>query len=102
MGWAAIIGLLIEILGPILKEWILNWINNHLKRVAASLPAPATFATPQLANDALMDAAISAAPRFAFARRGILRWMKRKGPAPTLTAEDFAELRDLSEAADNE
>lgn len=101
MGWAAIIAVILEIFGPLLAEWLQKWLDSLLNKAASRLPAASSFATEDMARGALFDEAIRSLPRFAFARRAMLRRMKASGLG-SLTVNEEAEFRDLSAAAENE
>lgn len=100
MGWSAIILALIQVLGPILIEWLKKWLEDRLQQAAARLPAVESFGSPELARAALFDEAIASLPRFAFARRALLRRMKATDADPS--PEALAELRDIAGAAEQE
>lgn len=101
MGWAAIISAIISIFGPMLAEWLKKWLDSRLADVSQSLPAAESFGSPDLARAALFDAAIDSLPRWAFARRALLRRMKAHGDGP-VTGEAAAEFRDLAGSAAGE
>lgn len=103
MGWSAVILFLIELFGPALVEWLLRWLDNRLVMAATLLPSPTSYPTEADARAALFDQAIDSLPRFAFARRTLLRVLRdiavRGGP---LTPEDGAAVRDAGRAAEEE
>lgn len=101
MGWAAIITALLQIFGPILGEWLKKWLDSLLNKAAARLPDAETFGSPDAARAALFDEAIASLPRFAFARRSLLRRMRAHGTGE-LTPDQKAEFCDLAGAAENE
>lgn len=101
MGWAAIISALLSVFGPMLIKWLQEWLASRFAEVAAALPDVATFGTPAEARNALFDGAIASLPRFAFARRALLRRMKAHGDEP-LTGDAAAEFRDMAGAAASE
>lgn len=101
MGWATIITMLIELFGPILVEWLKKWLEGRLNRAALRLPAADTYASHDLAREALFDEAIAELRWFNFAKRALLRRMKARGVGP-LTDAEVAEFRDLASAAENE
>lgn len=109
MGWAAIITLIIELVGPYLMEWLKQLLERWLSRAAADLPAPATGADVV----GLFDAAIDRLPRLAFARRALLRAVKRVAEpraesmahgvsVSPLSPAEVADLADIAWVADAE
>lgn len=102
MGWATILLAILQLVGPYIMEWIKKWLESRLTEAASTLPPFTTFGSSASAHDALFDAAIAGTPRRAFARRGLLRWLKKKGPVTALAPEDVEELRDLAGCCDNE
>lgn len=109
MGWASIIAALIQLFGPALVEWLQKWLDGILKRAAESLPDVTTYAAEPLAREALFDRAIALTPRFAFARRTLLRRLKTSAilhgypeAVGHLTPDELAEVRDAAFAAADE
>ena len=112
MSWAAVIAALLQVLGPVIADFLKQLLDKWLSRAAESLPAPEG---PGHVGR-LFDAAIERTPRFAFARRNLLRVARRvaesragaifaaAGGAPLapLTAAEAAELADAAGAADAE
>ena len=112
MSWAAVIAALLQVLGPVIADFLKQLLDKWLSRAAETLPAPAGPADV----GRLFDAAIERTPRFAFARRSLLRAAKRvaesraaevfatAGAAPLapLTTAEAAELADAAGAADTE
>lgn len=98
MGWAAVIALIIDLVGPYLMEWLKQLLERWLSRAAADLPAPATGADVV----GLFDTAIARLPRFAFARRALLRAVKRAAEPRAESMMHGTSLLPLSpaEAAD--
>lgn len=99
MGWASIIAALLTIFGPMLIEWLKQWLESRMADAATRLPAVASFGSEGDARDALFDEAIRSLPRFAFARRSLLRRMKASAKDGVV---DEAEFRDLAASAENE
>lgn len=102
MGWAAVIAMIIELVGPYLMEWLKQLLERWLSRAAADLPAPATGGDVV----GLFDAAIDRLPRLAFARRALLRAVKRVAEpraaallAGTVGGLTISEMDDLKDAA---
>lgn len=96
---SAIIAAIIAIVGPIIAEWLKKWLENILSRAATRLEGRA-FGNDTLARSALLDEAIGLTPRFAFARRALLR--KLKATNGDLSPDDVEAIRDLAGAAENE
>ena len=109
MGWAAIIAALIQLLGPIIADWLKKCMESRLRRTANG-PAPAeSFANEGEAASALIDGVIASLPWYAYMRRSALRALKRvaitadgKVRTEPLTATEIAEARDLAAAIENE
>jgi len=101
--WVPVILALIELFGPVLVEWIKKWLESRLTTAGTHLPPPETFATPQLAQLALLEQAMRSLPYRAFARRALLRLLKsivlRDG---VITDDDKQQINDLSGAINNE
>lgn len=111
MGWSALIMMLIQVLGPILVEWLRKWLDSRLARAAEKLPAMSSYASEHAARNALFDQAIADLPHLAYARRALLRRMKdasidagvtSQGAARPLTEEEATGLADLAGAAAEE
>jgi dihydrodipicolinate synthase/N-acetylneuraminate lyase len=111
MGWSVLIAALVEVLGPLVADWLKSCGEDRAKRAAERLPAFESFASEDAARDALFDEVIADLPRLAFARRGLLRRLKATaakagvtsaGAARPLDPEDAADLADLAAAADQE
>jgi len=101
MQWAAIFAALWKIFGPYIDKVIQAILDKWLNRAAEQLPPADSFKDQADAQRAAIGKAIEILPRFAFARKGLLRRMKAK-IGQKITAEDAEELRDLSAAAENE
>lgn len=101
MGWAAIITALIELLGPLLADWLKKCTEERFAQAAAELPDADTFANEGEAAAALFDRTIADLPRLAFVRRAALRRAKavsiegKKIRTRPLSAAEIAEGRDL-------
>jgi hypothetical protein len=106
MTWATIITAIMAVVGPMLAQWITSWLSSHLNKTAATLPDAPTFGAEASAHAALLDAAITACPRFAFGRRIMLRIVKgisaKHLDGSPLSADEKALLTDAGSAADNE
>jgi hypothetical protein len=99
MGWAAIIAAIIELFGPMLKEWLQKWLESRLKKAAERINV-ADFGTDErAAKVALLNVAIADTPRFMFARRLLLRQMRDGVERGTV---DVNALKDAVALADNE
>lgn len=108
MGWASLIAVILEVLGPILADWLKECSKEKLDEAAGRLPEPGTYANEGAATAALFDEAIRGLPRLAFIRRSALRRAKaamvdgtkiRKKP---LTPAEIEEGRDLVGAVKGE
>lgn len=112
MGWAAIIGLFLQFLGPLIQKLLDKWLNKAAKK----LKAPDSYASPTKATEALYDAAIAEAKGIRHAPvRALLRAAKRAAVAraepvfakagganvkiPPLTKAEKEELTDLHQTA---
>jgi hypothetical protein len=99
MGWAAIIAAIIELFGPMLKEWLQKWLESRLKKAAERVNV-ADFGTDErAAKVALLTQAIEDTPRWMPARRMLLRRMKADVERGAI---DVADLKDAVALADNE
>lgn len=92
---------ILELLGPLLQDWLKKCTEERLNQAAAELPDADTFANEGEAAAALFDRAIADLPRLAFVRRAALRRAKavsiegKKIRTRPLTASEIAEGRDL-------
>ena len=102
MGWAVLVSELLKVFGPLLTAWLQKWLESLLQKAAARMPDAKLYATPEQARLALLDEAIDAVPRLAFARRALLRRVRAHAGQPALTTAEQAEFRDLVGAAENE
>lgn len=119
MNWASVITLIVQMLGPVLSDFLQKLLESLLKKVSGGLPAPSTGdaqpADVQVRH--LFDAALERLPRFAFARRSLLWGCRRVAVAhaaevfaaaagsagvPQLTGAEAAELRDAAGACEAE
>ncbi len=99
---SAIISALLAAIGPLLTQWLVAWLQSLFTKAASGLPEPVP-GSESVARAALFDAALNHTPRFAFARRALLRTLKRHADAAVasgLTADAVAEIRDAASAAD--
>lgn len=71
MTWVLIISGILRVFGPLLAEWIQNWLDGHLKRSAAALEADGV----EPSRDALFEHAIASLPVFAVGKRELLNHM---------------------------
>jgi hypothetical protein len=101
MGWASIVALILELVGPLLEKWMAECTADRLESASAELPPATSFASQGDAATALFDKAIDDLPRFAFVRRRALERMRDKSvegdklrTAP-FTAEELREARDI-------
>jgi hypothetical protein len=99
MGWAAIIAAIIELFGPLLKEWITKWIEGRLKKASERINVADFGDDERAAKVALLTVAIEDLPRWAKARRMLLRRMKADVERGAI---DVADLKDAVALADNE
>lgn len=111
MGWSALIMMLIQVLGPILIEWLRKWLDNRMQLAAEQLPAFESYPTEHDAREALFAKAVADLPRRAFARRALLRRLQSTAAACGVTSAgairppseaEYAELADLAGAAAEE
>lgn len=113
MSWATIINALIELFGPILVEWLKQWLDDRLKTAASHLPEPSSFSSPAAGTMALFDKAIASLPILAFSRRTFLRRLRAAaversemifaGSASIgLTFEELSDIGDSAGATRNE
>ncbi len=110
MGWSAIIAAILSIVGPFLVDWLKKCGEERAKRSADRLPAFESYSSPGAARDALFDAMIDDLPRWARARKALLRRLKsvamKEGVTGagvvTLDPADAAELADLGGLASEE
>ena len=112
MTWATIIAALLSAFGPLLAEWLKKWLEEKLSRASDGIAAPVTHGSPERAAGALFDAALASTPRFAPARRALLRRLRAvavsRAPelvgvgAVELTHAEVEEIRDAANAAGNE
>lgn len=103
MTWAAIIAALIDVLGPLLIEWLKQWLSAKLNAAAAGIDLGRQA---DAAVGELFDEAIRQTPRFALPRRLLLRRLRAvavaKAPAVmaatfTLSPSEAAEIREVAE-----
>ncbi|HVL15721.1 MAG TPA: hypothetical protein VM529_24325 [Gemmata sp.] len=76
MGWASLIAALIQLLGPVLQEWLKDCTEEKLKEAAAQLPKASTFGSEGAAAAALFDKAIANQKPWALLRRRALKKAK--------------------------
>ena len=106
MEWIALIGLLIQIFGPILSEFLKKWLDNHLQAAASTLPAYESYAGLRQQVEELFERAISETRRPL--RRMLLRRLRQMTlnriqdngvlEGQPLFEDEALELRDLSAA----
>lgn len=103
MGWEMLILALIQVLGPILVEWLKDWLERRLQQAAARIPELADYPTEDEARDALFDTAI--AMTWNPLRRYLLRRLRHhaarlgvtaSGVLPTLDAAAAEELAAIA------
>lgn len=103
MGIAAVIAALIEVLGPLMVEWLKKWLEGKLRAAAGAVDFEGKPAAETVG--ALFDEAIRQTPRFALPRRVLLRRLKaaavRGAPqvmagAFALTATEADEIKDVA------
>lgn len=109
MNLQAFIQAILSVLGPLLLDWIKSWLEDKLKQAAARVTANGTS---EQGAAALFDAAIASTPRFAPARRALLRRLKAVAVARAdefaradpvaLTQAEVDDVRDAADAAGNE
>lgn len=118
MTWAVIIGLILQILGPILQDILKKLLERWLSRAAESVPLPTGEEDLSGRLDDLFNAAIRAQPYFRFGRRALLRTAKRialaradaigavasgnNAPLPVLTADEVDDLAEGTTAITTE
>lgn len=108
MSWAAIIAAILQVLGPILVEWLRKWLDTRLARAAEKL-GDTVYASEHEARDAMFDQAIADLPHHAHRRRRLLKRMKDAAAAAGVTSAggilaeaDAIELSELAAAAAEE
>jgi hypothetical protein len=99
MGWAAIIAAIIELFGPLLKEWLQKWLESRLKKAAERINVADFGDDERMAKMALLTRAIEDTPRYMFARRLLLRQMRDSVERGSI---DVNALKDAVALADNE
>jgi len=72
MGWASIVLAIIELLSPLLQEWLKGCTEERLANAAAELPPADTYGSEGEAAAAVFDRAIADLPRWAKWRRNAL------------------------------
>jgi hypothetical protein len=101
MQWVMIITAILELLGPLIQDWLKKCTEEKLSEAAGHLPEPSTFASEGAAAAALFDEAIASLPRLAFIRRAALRRAKLAAIEGStvrvrpLTESELEEGRDL-------
>lgn len=101
--WPTIIATLIEVLGPLLVEWLKQWLSAKL--TAASQVVSVGAGPAEQAVGALFDEAVAQTPRRAVLRRALLRRVKAAAVAraPQVMAATFslspAEAEEIRELA---
>lgn len=111
MGWGALIAVLVEVLSPLVADWLKECAEDRAKRAAARLPAYESFASEEERLVALFDEIDAGLPTFAPVRHRFVRRAKEAalragvtsaGAARPLDAGDAAELAALGAAAGGE
>lgn len=104
MEWIALIGLLLQIFGPLIKQLLEKWLAKRLEMAAAAMPHPSTYASEGEARDALFDVTI--ATTWNPLKRFLLKRLKRhaatmgvgfSGAVPPIPPEVAAELQEFAE-----
>lgn len=101
VGWAALIQMILTLVGPLLSGLLENCTKKTLKAATKDLPAADTFGSEGEAAAAMIDAAIAKLPKLAFVRRKALLALKRKAIQGTairtkpLTAAELKEGKKL-------
>ena len=90
---------LLAIAGAFAK-FVEEWLKSRLTAAQGMVPSRDRFPSEQAHAEAVVDEAIRGTPRLAFARRGILRFMKRN--LGNVQAADMDELRDIARSAEEE
>lgn len=85
---------------PIFTKWLVEWLNNRLKKSTDATPDKDRFQTDEAHAVAVLDHAIDDLPRRQRGRRMLLRWMKRHLGKPDQI--DRAELADIKAAAEDD
>lgn len=101
MPWGAIIAAILQIVGPLVKKWLEDWLANRLKDVAAKL-APAAGET-EADTRALLTAVYKDIPWMQVARwRFVKRLLADIPPAVAtgrkLTADQMAGIAAAAKA----
>lgn len=103
MSWAAVIAAILEIIGPVIAEWLKRWLEDRLNRAATRLPPPGNLPGGEgEARRTLLSAALDGLPRTAFARRTFLRVLLSLPVDRPPTALEMAALGDAGAAAEAE
>jgi hypothetical protein len=106
MSWAAIIASLLEVLGPLLVEWVKQWLHAKLAD-AARESDPAANLPAEVQVGAVFDEAIAQTPRYARIRRALLRRLKAiavqkaagvMSSTVTLSQSEIDEVWELAQA----
>lgn len=111
MSWVAIIAAILQVIGPILVEWLRKWLESRLHRAAESLGDMTAFSSEHEARDKMFDAAIKALPKRALARREFLRRCKTlcshygvtsAGPERAVPESELADVAVFAASASEE
>jgi hypothetical protein len=109
MGWSQLILVLIEVLGPFLKELLKKWLEKRLNDISVTLPVMASFDDEQAARDLLFASTIRSTLnpfKRVFLRRVQALAQRHNitctGPRPTLGEADIQELRAYNDTHDED
>lgn len=98
MGWLAIIGMILQVFGPIIVGWVKSWLEKRMHEAAESMPLAETFGSTKQQQIALLERVIENLPAIAIAKRALVRHMRNMILSNRANVEDLEELRNYVEA----
>lgn len=87
MSWAPLIIAILQFFGPILVDWLRNWLENRFHNAAGKLPGLGIYNSEDDAREALFASVLHDLPRHAIARRTMVRMMQRIAARCSVTSK---------------